>query len=259
MNDKMSLHTHCFRCKHSQGNATDYAKAAVERGMKVLGMSDHVPLPDDWWPGIRMHISEMEDYLAEIEAARAAYPMLKILSGFECDYFPEYEEFFRYLSKRTDYLIGSVHAVMWRGRKTSVYEIPHTAKALYTYADLYCQAMASGLFRFMAHPDLFSILIDRWDSDCDAISKQIMEAALKCDATIEINANGFRRALRELDRAMHYPIPEFWAWAGEYGVKVVVNSDAHFPHEVNADMDLGFQMVGKFGLRLDPDLSPDML
>lgn len=38
----VNLHTHTVRCKHAKGYPIDYAKAAAERGIRVLGMTDHI-------------------------------------------------------------------------------------------------------------------------------------------------------------------------------------------------------------------------
>ena len=52
----VNLHTHTHRCKHARGIPADYAKAAEEKGIRVLGMTDHTPFPDDRVIMIRMGI-----------------------------------------------------------------------------------------------------------------------------------------------------------------------------------------------------------
>ena len=44
----VNLHTHTRRCKHARGIPADYAKAAEEKGIRVLGMTDHTPF---WMTG----------------------------------------------------------------------------------------------------------------------------------------------------------------------------------------------------------------
>ena len=58
----VNLHTHTHRCKHARGIPADYAKAAEEKGIRVLGMTDHTPFPDDRVIMIRMGIAELDDY-----------------------------------------------------------------------------------------------------------------------------------------------------------------------------------------------------
>ena len=114
----VNLHTHTHRCKHARGIPADYAKAAEEKGIRVLGMTDHTPFPDDRVIMIRMGIAELDDYIREVREAQAAYPELKILLGLECEYFPEFDDFYRMLreEKKMDYLIGSVHFYMYKGK-----------------------------------------------------------------------------------------------------------------------------------------------
>ena len=78
-----NYHTHTFRCNHAEGDVTDYAREAVKQGLVVLGMTDHTPLPDERWPGMRLAMSELPDYLGAIEAAQAQYPELRILKGWK--------------------------------------------------------------------------------------------------------------------------------------------------------------------------------
>ena len=89
---RQNLHTHTFRCKHAKGTPLDFAKAAAEHGLSVLGMTDHTPFPDDRVIMIRMAVAELDDYIREVREAQAAYPDLKILLGLECEYFPEFDD-----------------------------------------------------------------------------------------------------------------------------------------------------------------------
>ena len=67
----VNLHTHTCRCKHARGIPADYAKAAEEKGIRVLGMTDHTPFPDDRVIMIRMGIAELDDYIREVREAQA--------------------------------------------------------------------------------------------------------------------------------------------------------------------------------------------
>ena len=134
----VNLHTHTHRCKHARGSPADYAKAAEEKGIRVLGMTDHTPFPDDRVIMIRMGIAELDDYIREVREARAAYPKLKILLGLECEYFPEFDDFYRMLreEKKMDYLIGSVHFYMYKGKPMGFWNgFVMDREALRIYAD----------------------------------------------------------------------------------------------------------------------------
>ena len=40
-----NYHTHTYRCGHAVGEDREYVEKAIERGLQVLGFSDHVPMP----------------------------------------------------------------------------------------------------------------------------------------------------------------------------------------------------------------------
>ena len=60
---KTNFHTHTQRCRHAQGCAEDYLRAALDSSLSVLGFSDHAPFPDFDY-GYRMPFSELEEYIA---------------------------------------------------------------------------------------------------------------------------------------------------------------------------------------------------
>ena len=45
---KYTYHTHTARCHHATGEDEEYVRAAIDAGIKVLGFSDHAPMP---YPG----------------------------------------------------------------------------------------------------------------------------------------------------------------------------------------------------------------
>ncbi|MDR3200323.1 MAG: PHP domain-containing protein, partial [Spirochaetales bacterium] len=106
-----NFHTHTFRCGHAKGDAPDYAVAARDAGLTVLGISDHTPLPDGWTPEIRMDMQELEGYLAAIRQA-AQTPGINVIAGMECDIAKRYFKFYRdelLAPHRCRYLIGALH------------------------------------------------------------------------------------------------------------------------------------------------------
>lgn len=40
---KFDYHTHHNRCGHATGTVRDYVIAAIEKGLQVIGISDHTP------------------------------------------------------------------------------------------------------------------------------------------------------------------------------------------------------------------------
>ena len=40
----IDYHVHTYLCRHAEGDPQDYVNAAVEKGLKEIGIADHFPL-----------------------------------------------------------------------------------------------------------------------------------------------------------------------------------------------------------------------
>lgn len=250
-----SFHTHTFRCKHATGEVIDYARSAFEAGSRILGISDHVPLPDDRWPEARMAFSELDDYTDAIEFAQKALPDLKILKGMECEYAPEYHSYFKdeLLGERAyDYLIGAGHYTPLAGTWINSFENLKTASALKAYSTYLAQTMESGLFAFIAHPDLFGCSNTRWSADLAACSRDIFQAAEATKTPLEINGYGFRKPPVQSAEGLRprYPWRPFWEMAANYDIQVICNADAHRPKDVLANIKDAKDLANAFKLEI---------
>jgi histidinol-phosphatase (PHP family) len=255
---RKDYHTHTFRCQHAIGDVIDYAASATKQGFQVIGSSDHTPFPDGRWNTVRMGLNELDNYIAAIEEAKTAYPELIILKGLECEYSKESHNFFQeeLLGKyQFDYLISGPHHFLYNGKWTGAHSYIKSKEELYAYTKQLIESMASGLFAFVAHPDLFGSSYELWDENAISCSKQILEAAVEYQIPLEINANGFRKPLIETPQGKRppYPLYPFWELAAEYDLHVVVNSDAHHPENIG-DIKEAVDLVKRYHLQL-ADLS----
>lgn len=249
-----NYHTHTFRCQHATGDVIDYAKAAEAQGVTVLGMSDHVPLPSNRWPDVRMPMSQLDDYETAIATAQQRFPQLTILKAMECEYFPENHSFFEdeLLGQRNyQYLIGSAHYVLIEDRWKSAFGHLKTPQTLSSYAQSVVTTMESGLFAFIAHPDLFGCSQLEWNDDIAACAKDILEAAESLKIPLEINANGFRKPPIPTQQGFRAPYPwlPFWEMATDYQIEVVCNSDAHHPHDLTSFLEKTHEIADSLGLK----------
>lgn len=257
---RTNYHTHTFRCKHAEGDVDDYCSSAVAAGLEVLGISDHTPFPDNRWLPIRMHIDELPEYSQSIDKARKDYAgQLTILKGMECEYCAEYDSFFRdeLLGKyEFDYLALGPHFLINAGKYVCTYGGTKDQRSLFSYADFLVESMQSGLFTFVAHPDLFGNCYPGWDANCVAASRAIIEAAEELNLPLEINCCGIRKGKQHYTDGLRYqyPLHQFWEIAAEYDITVVVNSDAHFPTDIIGAMNLGYEFLEQYKLK-EADLS----
>ena len=139
-----------------------------------------------------------------------------------------------------DYLIGGAHYYPDPGRAPAAdawvgtYGGTTDARQLGAYAGHVVDMMESGLFAFIAHPDLFGNCYADWDEDTAACSRDIIAASKATGVPLEVNALGLRKqARRGPDPAFPlYPWRPFWELCAEYEVAVLVNADAHSPADL---------------------------
>lgn len=253
MNLTRNYHTHTHRCKHATQDVSDYCQAALDQGLTVLGISDHTALPDNRWPHIRMDIEELPGYIQAVDTAIDQFPRLTILKGAECEYADEYHAFFEDTllgEHQFDYLIGAAHFFPMDGEWVGSYGGADTKNGLRSYADYFIKSMESGLFAFMAHPDLFGNCYLTWDENTIAASRDILAAAAQLKVPLEINGYGLRKPKIQTPSELRcmYPWLPFWELASEYDIQFIVNSDAHRPEDVSSQLKEAAQIGVQCGL-----------
>ncbi len=252
---RMNLHTHTYRCKHAKGDVGDYCRHAVEAGLKTLGISDHTALPDDRWQGERMPYADLPAYMESITEAQKDYPQLRVLRSVECEFDNVYQSFYRDEMLGTyncDYLIGAVHYFPQQGQWLSPFRDMNKSQAMTNFVDYFIDSMASGLFAFMAHPDNFGASLSIIDKQVQSLTRVMCEAAVDLDMIWEINGYGFRKTKVRTPQAYRrpYPLRAFWDIVAEYPIRVIINSDAHRPQDVAANLDDAAQMARQRGLEI---------
>ena len=154
-----NFHTHTPRCHHAKGSEREYIEQAIANGFTTLGFSDHVPQPfkNSYVSTIRMALEELDDYVGPLRALQKEYAdRIQILIGFEAEYYPDlFEELLEQLRKRAiDYLIlGQHHAPEEPTGFYSGYPTEDEYR-LETYVNQVIEGMQTGVFSYLAHPDL---------------------------------------------------------------------------------------------------------
>ncbi len=249
---KANYHTHTSRCGHAEGTDEQYVKAALEQRFDVLGFSDHVPWPYQSGfanPGVRMPLSRLDEYLASVRALREKYAgQMDILAGFECEHFPQYMTWLRDMAaeKEIDYLILGNHYDQTDETGT-YFGSSTTAAHLRRYVESTVKGIESGLFAYLAHPDLFLRRYQPFDNNCRAAAKDLAQACAACKLPMEYNLHD--RYLSPRTNRVSYPHPEFFEIAADAGVKIIVGLDAHEPQELSdpTQWDLAQHELKKYG------------
>ena len=265
----INYHTHTWRCQHAQGTERQFVEHAIDAGFSVLGFADHTPWPykSDFISGMRMRWDQFEDYRATILSLQKEYAgRISIPLGLECEAFPEYESWLRDLKAEClDYVILGNHydytdefdhgrlypeGSFYFGRCTRP---EHIAR----YAERTIHGMGTGLFDYVAHPDLFMHTYPAFDDECRAVSRDLCQAAKQYDLPLEFNLLGLYRSEAERLKGWQcYPCPGFWEIAARTGCKAIVGFDAHFPEFVDrVDLfDRAHEYLEGLGMEIVPCL-----
>lgn len=220
-----NYHTHTPRCHHAYGSEREYIEKAISAGFKVLGFSDHVPqpYPKSFISPVRMEMDELAEYTETLVSLREEYKnQIKILIGYEVEYTEKYfDELLKEINKYPlDYIIQGQHFIPDEVTGFYVGNPTDDEEKLKQYVDLTIEGMKTGVFSYLAHPDVINF------TGSDEIYKKhmvrIIEASLKLDIPLEVNILGYI-----LKR--NYPCDRFYSMASEMGAKYIIGCDAHRP------------------------------
>ena len=252
------FHTHTYRCGHAIGDDEDYVLEAIAVGIRHLGFTDHVMLPNFSQPGIRGEFSQVENYLSSIQQLKEKYKQkIKIYYGFEAEYADDFVDYYRSLleSNKIDYLVLGQHFNMVGGKILDYYGHIHEAKQLINYKNQVIKAMKSGLFICLVHPDLFMASYEKFDSTARMVTREICKASLLYDIPLEINLGGIRKGLSQVgnEKRYLYPYIPFWKIVAHYKCKVVIGVDAHNPKDFMGDeYSIALKIIRELGLNHVP-------
>ena len=223
-----NYHAHTWRCGHATGTEEEYVLNAISRNMTFFGFSDHTPycFPDGYYSHFRMKPELLDDYASTVLDLRARYAgQIDIHLGVEAEYYPKYfpDTLKMLQDSGVEYLLLALHFIgneigeTYSGRPTE------DESLLSRYCHQAMEAMETGLFTYMAHPDLF-----RYTGDARIYARHMRELCRKakeCGIPLEINLLG-------VNENRHYPHLPFWDIAAEEGCDAVLGMDAHKPEAV---------------------------
>lgn len=253
-------HMHTPLCKHALGEPEEYAAQAVKAGLKGIIFTCHCPMPDGFWPTVRMSESELDVYVALVQRAAAAYKgKLDVCLGLESEYFPGYEKWLEALHQRAnfDYILGAVH---WQAKEyLNKFETGTIENFRRSYFENLALSAETGLYDCLAHPDLVKNYHP--DSWCFAIIKNtvttVLDRIAKTGVAMELNTSGLNKSYSEMN-----PGNEMLRMMAERKIPIVIGSDAHKPGRVgehfvtalNNLSEAGFEHISYFKKRQRIDL-----
>lgn len=198
----MDLHTHTIASGHAYGTVREMAQAAAERGVEILGITEHAPgIPGTADPFYFLNLCAIP---------RTLYGVT-VLNGCEANVLNDGTLSLqdKYM-KHMDYVIVGIHTLCY----TDVGREKNT--------DNLIACMRHPMVRFVSHPD---------DDHTPLDYERLVRAAKEYGVALEVNnisllkPEGARLNIRENYRTM-------LRLCMEYRVPVIVDSDAHDPSDV---------------------------
>ena len=243
-----NYHSHCSFCD-GRAPLEEFVKEAIRQGFYSYGVSSHAPLPfpTQW----TMEWEQMEAYLDEFKNLRSKYAdEIELYVGLEIDYLNEESNpsVPRFTELPLDYRIGSVHLLYdAAGEVVDIDCSPAVFKervdrhfngdvlrVVRMYFDRLFRMVELGGFDILGHADKMhynascyhpGLLDEPW---YEALMKDYFSLVASRGYLVEINTKAYDSL------GTFYPNSRYWELMKEYQIKVLVNSDAHYPERINA-------------------------
>lgn len=241
---KFNLHTHTKRCGHAVGEDKEYIEEARKSGFDILGFSDHVAFKTWNEPKVRMAHDDMKSYEEAIKSYNEDFDDIKILLGYETEYFPDMNDYYEEILDRVDYLILGQHLIEWNGIYVHDFAGDRDVRLL---AERIEEALETGYFTYLCHPDYLMLSRDTYSEDCDIAFREMAQACKNHGVPLELNMNGFARRVSVIDGVEQttYPFRKAWETIADIGPEVVVGYDSHKPEHLG-ERDLEKKLKDNF-------------
>ncbi len=199
MRYEADLHTHTLASTHAYSTIMENCKAAFEKGVKIIAMTDHAPMEPDA-PHI-WHIENLGVLPDKIEGVR----VLKGVEANICNFEGKLDISERVLG-RLEWVVASFHSpVFWT----------ETPRELYDTYKKVCQNIHVDL---MGHPTTSNV-----DYDAEELVKLFKEY----DKLVELNEASLVSGRTKKDKLV-----ELIKACKKYETPVAVDSDAHFCYKI---------------------------
>ena len=227
-----NYHTHTFRNHHTVGTEREYIESAIKNGFQTLGFSEHAPyrFPDGHVSYFHMFPEDLNDYIQTLLTLKAEYAgRIEILIGYEAEYYPRFFDdlLARITQYPVDYLLLGQHYIHNEIDGVYVYEPTDDPEILKVYVNQCIAGLDTGLYTYLAHPDLIYTSQPVFDETCREAAYTLCEEAKKLDLPLEYNLYGVDKRARGEFSGLGYPCAAFWEIAAKTGVRAIIGFDAH--------------------------------
>jgi histidinol-phosphatase (PHP family) len=235
----------------TQENVERYLDAAREAGIEELGVSEHVYRFRDALE-IWRHPFWEQQATDDLSAYCEFVSSTPLRLGIEADFVPGAEDRIANLleSHPFDYVVGSVHFVGDVAVDHSGYDAwarsGDAGEVWRLYFEALAEAVRSGLFDILAHPDLVKVWGPErpWpERDPRFFYEPAIEAIAEAGIAVEISTAGLRKPVAEL-----YPSRAFGEMCVDAGAAFALSSDAHLPEHVGYEYSRALDLLRDLGV-----------
>lgn len=220
------VHMHSILSGHAFGTIRELAAAAAERGLQLIGITEH-------GPGIPGTVDPIY-FRNFVDAPRELYGV-QMLYGSEVNVLADGK---LSLDRRhldcLDYAIAGIHGLCYE----NVGIVKNTDNVI--------RCMEDPRVRFISHPD-----DDHFPLDYPAL----VEGAKANHVALELNNSSLRKPTLRPNCLENYE--KMIPLCMEYGVSLIVNTDAHDPYQVG-DFALARALLQRIGVKEDLILNNDL-
>jgi histidinol-phosphatase (PHP family) len=236
----------------------EFVRFAIAKGLRKYGFSSHAPLPflTKW----TMLEDDFADYEMEFHRLKEKYAKeIELFIGLEVDYIHGCSDIKNsfFSDKKLDYTIGSIHYLDKLNDENEYWtidggfvEFDNGLNLLYggdirlatkSFFETTVLMIEKGGFDIVGHMDKITMHglkydnfkpQDNWFAD---LVTPVFELIKSKDLILEINTKSFT------EKGLTFPHQHFFPLINEMGIKIVLNSDCHYPTNI-AD---GFVPVSK--------------
>ncbi len=214
------VHTHTLVSGHAYGTIREMAKAAADKQLQILGVSEHAP-------GIPGTVDPF--YYLNLEVIPRELYGVKIIHGCEINVMndgtlslpQEYIE-------KLDYAIIGIHCQCYENQSREI------------NTEILIKCMQNDKVRFISHPD---------DDHTPLNYEELVRAAKEFHIALEVNNSSLIKKDRRWNSIENYIA--MLHFCERYKVPIIINSDAHDPSYVG-NFDLAVQLIE--GLKFNEDL-----
>ena len=202
---ELDVHTHTVASGHAYATLTEMAKAASQKRLKLLGITEHTK-------GIAGTCEDI--YFVNLKVVPRQMFVIELMLGAEInilDYKGTLSLGKQYM-KHLDLRIAGIHKMCYK---------PGTPRQ---NTDAVLGAIANPEVDIISHPD---------DGTCPLIYEEIVKAAKSCHTLLEVNNNSLRTPTR---KNVHENVLTFLNLCKKHRVPVIASSDAHYTADI-ANLD----------------------